>query len=331
MIAQLDREYLRARPTKVLSRLMCYAFFEGRPLTTRGRWINPLVFALFSMVKRMPALRKVSRPIYILGTGRSGTTVLGMVLSMHHECVFLNEPKAIWHAIHSGEDLIGNYSLGRACYRLGAGDVDQDMKRDAHRIYGSCLAATFSSRIVDKYPELIYRVPFVMGLFDDAQFVFLVRNGWDTCRSIERWSERLGQNVAGETHDWWGIDRRKWKLLVEQLIPEHADLAPHMNEIKSFTRHVDMAAVEWVVTMREGLALMKRYPDRVIEVRFEELSREPDGVLRNLRLFLGLSDDPVFDEYAKKTLHPVPSVEEEPLHPVIATPFAEMMKTLGYT
>ena len=214
MVAQVDNLYVRLRLWKLWSRLVSYALFEGRPLTTKGGWINPLVFAHFAIEKRLPQLRRVKRPVFILGTGRSGTTVLGIVLSMHREAGFLNEPKALWHAIHPKEDLIGSYSRGVAHYRLGEADANPDMKRSANRLFGAYLAATLSRRVVDKYPELIFRVPFVRALFPDAKFLFLVRNGWDTCHSIEGWSNRLGEQVADETHDWWGVDRRKWNMLV---------------------------------------------------------------------------------------------------------------------
>ena len=34
MVAQLDSLYIKTRPTKVVSRLISYGLFEGRPLTT---------------------------------------------------------------------------------------------------------------------------------------------------------------------------------------------------------------------------------------------------------------------------------------------------------
>ncbi len=191
MIAQIDDRYLNTRFWNLWSRMESYVFFEGRPLTTRGRWINPLVFAQFHIWKRLPQVKKVKKPIFILGTGRSGTTVLGIVLSMHREVGFLNEPKALWHAIHPREDLIGNYTLDAACYRLGTADATDLRRKWIHRIYGVYLSATFSTRVVDKYPELIFRVPFIKALFPDAKFIFLMRNGWDTCRSIVGWSMRL--------------------------------------------------------------------------------------------------------------------------------------------
>lgn len=330
MVAQIDSAYVRARPWKLYSRLLSYALFEGRPLTTRGRWINPLVFALFAAEKMLPAMRKVRQPVFILGTGRSGTTVLGIVLSMHKSIGFLNEPKALWHSLHPGEDLVGSYTRAPARYRLGATDAVSGCIRHAHRLFGAYLAATFSGRVVDKYPELVFRVPFVKEIFPDAKFIFLMRDGWDTCRSIEGWSDRLGETAGGEVHDWWGVNRRKWQLLVEQLVPEHDDLAPHQAEIAAFAKQTDMAAVEWIVTMREGLALQQSDPEHVVGIRFEDLSRQPERVLRELGKFLNLPDDPVFMEYGQKTLHPVRDAGQFELHPLIVGPFNETMKKLGY-
>ena len=55
MIPQIDRRYVKERPTKLFSRLVSYALFEGRPLTTKGRWINPLVSCLQHIALRLAA------------------------------------------------------------------------------------------------------------------------------------------------------------------------------------------------------------------------------------------------------------------------------------
>ena len=83
MVAQIDRLYIRTSPRKALVRILSYALFEGRPLTTKGQWINPLVLTLFSIQKRLPQLKQVRKPIFIVCTGRSGTTILCTLLSMH--------------------------------------------------------------------------------------------------------------------------------------------------------------------------------------------------------------------------------------------------------
>lgn len=331
MIAQIDPLYIRTRPTKVLTRLMSYAFFEGRPVTTKGRWINPLVFSILKTVATNNSKYKpVEKPIFILGTGRSGTTILGIVLSMHREVGYLNEPKAMWHLIHPYEDVIGNYSQADAKYRLTAEDATDEMHQRASQMFGAYLTATRSQRLVDKYPELIFRVGFVRALFPDARFIFLVRNGWDTCHSIATWSERLGVQVNDQKHDWWGVDDRKWRLLVEQLVKADPALSEGTDEIKHFERHLDRAAVEWLVTMREGIRLMQASSDCIHLVRFEDLTLEPDKTLAELCDFCELSTDDTFSEYARQTLHPVPARQSFDVHPKIVHIFRDTMEKLGY-
>ena len=71
MPAQIDRALLRTRPSKALERLVAATLFEGRPLTARGRWLNPLALALAARHAR-GAGGADARPIFVLGTGRSG-------------------------------------------------------------------------------------------------------------------------------------------------------------------------------------------------------------------------------------------------------------------
>ncbi|MDE0466451.1 MAG: sulfotransferase [Candidatus Poribacteria bacterium] len=331
MIAQIDPLYIRTRPTKVLTRLMSYAFFEGRPVTTKGRWINPLVFSILKTVATNNSRYKpVEKPIFILGTGRSGTTILGIVLSMHREVGYLNEPKAMWHLIHPYEDVIGNYSQTDAKYRLTAEDATDEMHRRASQMFGAYLTATRSQRLVDKYPELIFRVSFVRALFPDARFIFLVRNGWDTCHSIATWSERLGVQINGEKHDWWGVNDRKWRLLVEQLIRTDPTFSEIADEVKRFERHLDRAAVEWILTMQEGIRLRQASSDYIHLLRFEELTLEPDKTLAELCDFCELSTDSTFRQYARQTLHPVPARQPFDVHPKIAPIFHDTMRKLRY-
>lgn len=330
MVAQVDSHYIKARPTKLASRLLSYALFEGRPLTTRGQWINPLLFAHFAVAKRMPQLKRIEKPIFILGTGRSGTTILGVVLSMHRDVGFLNEPKAMWHAIYPDEDVIGSYSRGVAHYRLDAGDASDEVKHSAHRLFGAYLAAVFSNRLVDKYPELIFRVPFVRQIFPDAQFFFLVRNGWDTCASIDKWSERCGEQTNGEVHDWWGVDRRKWKLILEELIEPD----PYFDAVKvaayGFERHTDMAALEWVVTMREGMRRMQENAECIRMVRYEDLVETPRQTLAEIASFAGFSEDQTYLRYGECVLRSAPRQEAFEMHPALRPLFDETMQALGY-
>lgn len=330
MIAQLDTLYIKTRPWKILPRLVSYALFEGRPLTTQGQWINPLVFAHFALETRLPQLKKVEKPVFVVGTGRSGSTILGMLLSMHRSVGFLNEPKALWQAIYPHADVFGQYTKGPALYRLQEEDATEEVRRRARRLYGAYLLAAASGRVADKHPELIFRVPFVRAIFPDAKFVFLVRDGFDTCRSIDGWSRRNGTRRGGEVHDWWGADRRKWRLMQEQLVPEEESLADAGEEIAKLDRHTDMAAVEWTVTMREGLRQMECRPDSFHMIRYESLLKDPRGELGSLLKFCELHPDEVFLKFAEQQLSPAKTHGPLELHPAVRVPFEDTMKTLGY-
>lgn len=301
MVAQVDWKYIRTRPLRLWPRLIAYLLFEGRPLTTRGRWFNPVVFTLGRVLKRLPTLKSVRAPVFILGTGRSGTTILGIVLSMHRDIGFLNEPKAIWASLYHGEDLIGSYNRNQAHYRLDAAAALPMVIRGAHRIFGGYSLLSGTRRVVDKYPEMIFRTTFVRAIFPDARFLFLSRSGLATCGSIRQWSERLGTEVDGETHDWWGADDRKWHLLVEQLVPEYPDLAVYTEKMAELN-HEGRAAVEWIVTMREGLKLVASDPLGTLHVPYEALCAKPSAWAERLESFIGLPTDLVFRNYAVATL-----------------------------
>jgi len=330
MVAQIDREYVRCRPWKAWPRLCSYLLFEGRPLTTRGRWINPLVFSFLRVAQGLPQVRSIAAPIFIVGAGRSGSTILGKVLSMHRDVGFLNEPKAIWHSLVGKEDLVGSYTSGGASYRLQASDATDSMRVAARKIYGLYLLLGLSNRVVEKYPEMIFRVEFLKALFPDAKFLFLSRSGVDACASISCWSDRLGYSTEFETVDWWGRDRRKWRLLLEQIVPEHEDLAEVVSELAELDSHRAMAAVEWIVSMREGLRLTVHHADSVLHVPYEMLCQTPARMLRSIFEFAELRDDERCLEYARRVLKLRASRTELNLPKCLVEPFDSVQTELGH-
>lgn len=331
MVAQIDSVYIKMRPSKFIQRLMSYSLFEGRPLTTSGRWINPLIFAHFASEKRLPLMKRVKKPVFIIGTGRSGTTLLGILLSMHKDVGYLNEPKALWHAVHPGEDIIGSYSDGEANYRLGTLDADPQRNEAAHKLFGAYLRIIGARRVVDKYPELVFRVPFVHAIFPDAKFILLTRNGHDTAASIMKWSKRKGEYRSSVSYDWWGKGRRKWKLLVEQVAIGDPDLGPIAESLRSMTDHLAMAMVEWIVSMREGLAMIKRFPKDILLLRYEDLTANPGGKLKELLQFCELPGDNIFMQYAFYKIRSSGGHSRADVPDYLRPAFDQVMVDLGYT
>ncbi len=328
MPAQLDRAYLAARPGKALARLLAAGLFEGRPLTARARWLNPLVFAALATARTLPPLRAVRAPLFLVGTGRSGTTWLGKVLSLHPEVAFLNEPKALWHAAIPDEDLIGSYAAAPARLALDERDATPRAARVLARGYGAFLALTRARRVLDKYPELVFRAACVRALFPEARFLLLVRDGADTSRSVAAWSARRRATAAGD--DWWGRAGRKYRILVEQGAVHEPDLCGAVAELAALDGHEDRAALEWILAMRAGMALLARHPAQVLAVRYEALVEAPRASLARVLEFAQLTPAAALLAYAERSVGPRVRAAPLTLAPALRAPFAATRRALGY-
>lgn len=328
MVAQIDRKMIKLRPGKVFGRLVSWALVEGRPLTTSGRWINNLVFAGYGLAKHLPAREGAKKPIFIIGTGRSGTTVLGRLFSVHRQVVFLNEPKAIWHYVQGDEDIAGNYTTHPARIRLDESDAKPEQAQTISRIYSTAMRAGFAERVVDKYPELLFRLPFVRALFPQARYIALQRDGVHTCSSISRWSKAESRESEIGNEDWWGLDSRKWHLLVDQLVPEHDDLASLQGKLRSATDDRDRAAVEWILSSRELRKVEQS--DDIIVVKYEELCEDPAGILGAVLEHLSLEQDEKFIGYAGDILEVANTHGQLDLMPELVAPFKDELIASGY-
>lgn len=294
MVAQLDRTFIRIAPGRAASRLVGYSFFEGRPATTTGRWWNPVVFTNLRFAAGRTG-KRVDRPVFIVGMGRSGTTLLGRILAAHPSVGFLNEPKAVWHMIRDDEDIIGSYAPPRTGrLYLGVTDANEEVSRRGRALFAWYLQASRSKRIVDKYPELIFRHAFVRAIFPDARFLIAVRSPWSTLKSVAGWSE----SHATDSADWWGVRDQKWNILWRQGVIQregNADLAT-LNLAEENDNHV-RGALEWIVTMREAISLAAVDPLSQI-IRYEDLVRNPRELIRKTLRFCELPASSRTEAYA---------------------------------
>jgi hypothetical protein len=314
MIAQLDKYYLKSGVNKLYQRFVSYFLFEGRPLTTRGRFINGFVLLWFYFIDVLPFKGSVQKPVFILGTGRSGTTILGKLLGIHKQMSFLNEPKLIWHYAIRNEDLAGSYSAEPGKLRFDETDFEDEVLYKLNKIYSAYRFLTGSNFIVDKYPELIFRIKYVKKIFPDAKFILIIRNGIQTSYSIKNWNTKFAKFRNGNKEDWWGLNDRKWKILLEEAINNPIFENDHA-ALNKISKDEEKGAVEWILTMNEALRYMN--DPNFIVVRFEELITDYRSNLDRITKFINIRLDERVNEYASEILKPEKSTIFSDLPPYL--------------
>jgi len=239
----------------------------------------------------------VRRPIFIVGVGRSGSTVFQWMLARHPNLAWLSAvtgrlPDRLWmtrllmhavdvpilnrivtRAVHPGEcfDFWDHHVNGfsRPCRDLRADDVTNGTRARVRGLLPQVLT--------DKRHRLLVkltgwpRIGFLHEIFPDALFIHLIRDGRAVVNSM--------LNV-----DWWwgwrGPQNWRW-----------GELAPAQQE--EWERHdrsfVALAAIEWKLLMdafEEARLCVDQ--DQYLEINYEELCASPIAVMQEVTRFCDL-------------------------------------------
>jgi hypothetical protein len=262
----------------------------------------------------------LDRPVFIIGCGRSGTTALGHVISVHPSVTYLNERKHLWTSAYPVTDLWSTRSRARGGrLELTEADLTPEGTRELIANF-HCETVVFGGpRIVEKFPANNFRLPFLDAAMPSARFVHLLRNGLEVARSIAKMSEE-GR--------WYGHGDRKWELLEEyaQGRPEYSELLPlcENDRLKGL--------LEWRMSVEAALAYLDKLPpERRMTVRYEELLDAPVATMRRIEEFAELELSEAVDRYAEANL-------KRRSTPIEATALSEteerlagdLMRRLGY-
>lgn len=303
-------------------------------------WINPLLpwarlvnreveFQIArALAKFRPAVPASDfRPVFLVGCGRSGTTILGSMIGRHPDVSYFFEPWHLWAAINKSLDVSGLYRLSPhpLCIARGEDATVQQSVRLRR------LLASERSMTLEKTPGNALRLGYLSALAPSARFIHIVRDGTDVVRSIVQQSTRPGYKVGfrSPTNYWWGREDAKWKALARDgsKFGHLSDAAP------TLSRHEDRAAYEWLVSVQECQRYRSHFGERMLEVRYEDLVRGPAVVLNDIASFLGLADANRWARSAESQVRdrPAQSPDTIRLSASLVDPFNSLQAHLGFT
>jgi hypothetical protein len=201
---------------------------------------------------------------FIVGAGRSGTTLLRLMLDAHPELAIPAEthfvprvagcatPEAAIECIRSASVWRDLNLDGEALAERAAGAADpRAVLREMYALYAE---GQGKPRWGDKTPAYVRSMPAVAEALPEARFVHIIRDGRDVAASVRGlW---FGGDTIADTARWWS------------------------GSIAQARR--DAAGVTY------------------LEVRYEDLVREPEPVLRRICDFVDLAWDPATLTYPKR-------------------------------
>jgi hypothetical protein len=220
---------------------------------------------------------RLDRPTFIIGCGRSGTTILGTVLSHHPAVTYLNEPRELWVRCTPAADIWSPEARARGgSLALGAAAASWATRRRLRRLLARRAERSGRPRLVEKLPINSFRLGFIDAALPDARYVHIVRDGVEVARSIAHWCR---------DKEWFGADDYKWQLLVA-----YAERQARYRDLPALCRD-DYARglLEWRLSEDAALEFLGALPaTRHLQVRFEEFVRAPGDVLARIERFLDL-------------------------------------------
>jgi LPS sulfotransferase NodH len=222
----------------------------------------------------MAAAETPAFPLFVVGSGRSGTTLLYSILNAHPHIRLQNEANIVAPVLSQGLDLSQATpaaealdSIARSLPRKGRGRAFLEnspvAKEMAHGRDPMTLPALFEALLKGSEPRPIWgekslQLGFVLGqllaMFPEARIVHLVRDPRDTVLSFCE-KRRAGPDSVAEP-DW-----------------------PLMR----------FYAREWDLTQR---AIETANPARRLLLRYEQLAKDPEGSVAEICAFLGVAFEP---------------------------------------
>ena len=129
-------------------------------------------------------------PVFIIGCGRSGTTILGNTLSNHPKIKYLNERRDLWHKSYPEFDIWNKNTQNPKLY-TDEKDVVSKNNNLLHHLFFREQVLGKSTILLEKLPINNFRLNFLKNSFPNAKYIYLTRNGLEVSKSIGKMIQKI--------------------------------------------------------------------------------------------------------------------------------------------
>jgi uncharacterized protein (TIGR03032 family) len=225
--------------------------------------------------------RRIERPVIVVSSPRSGSTLLFETLARAPE---LHSIGGESHQLIESIPSLTPAERGWASNRLTAEDATRPVVDALHHLFEANARdrnggrPTGRFRLLEKTPKNALRVPFLAETFPDATFVYLYRDPRETVSSmLDAW--RSGRFVTYPDLPGWG--QPQWSLL---LTPGWRDLVD--------APLAEVVARQWIETTTTLLDDLEALPpERWCVASYDRLVADPAAEIGQLCEHLGLAWD----------------------------------------
>ena len=203
--------------------------------------------------------------IILLGTPRSGTTLLRRLLDAHpniacpaETCIFSACARFL-HSESVSDGLDFGVLTGLSFAGFKPADVHERLRELAFSFKREHARKQGKARWAEKTAIDSFHIDRISELCGDkVQYICLVRHGLDVACSIKELSDQ-GYAYLSEIHEY----------------------------VKQYPRPLEAFAHAWVDVNRNMLGFIERNPENTILLRYEDLVSEPARVMKDVHTFLG--------------------------------------------
>ena len=216
-------------------------------------------------LRRQDTLQICPNPVFIIGSPRSGTSVLAWSLAEHSR-LWTSKETDFLHELFGRAEAVG--AMERAASRPETWLEHHAVSRAEFLFFlGSGINALVTNRSegrrwIDQTPLYTLMTDTLAEMFPGAYFVHILRDGRNVVHSMIHFAERFGPALRDSGH-----------------LPEWAS-------------SMQAAARTWRSFVERADDFCGRHPDRAVTVRHEAICRDPEGQLGRLLEFLGEENEP---------------------------------------